>query len=192
MELREVFFGEGDGKNYAVLCHPEDAKYPISSVFQDANNDGSAPAVFKLLDCDHVLESGKSVADRFKLKVKQRPTVFVSGKNGPPKQVCDLWFGKKIVKGKKKNGTTHLTTPFPTPLFNLLSFTYSLLDWKGSCQASQDRKHACQGIEEFVGPKSGEDRNDPRFTHQVFGQRGLWLVVEGCQNIAQLCQGCYV
>jgi len=103
LELREVFFGEGDGKNYAVLCHPEDAKYPISSVFQDANNDGSAPAVFKLLDCDHVLESGKSVADRFKLKVKQRPTVFVSGKNGPPKQVPakHLKTGNMLVKALK-------------------------------------------------------------------------------------------
>ena len=87
MELREVFFGEGEGKNYAVLCHPETAKYPVSSVFQDASSDSSAPAEFRLLDCDHVLSSEKNVFDRFKLNKKQRPTIFVSGKVGPPKQV---------------------------------------------------------------------------------------------------------
>jgi len=89
LELREVFFGEGDGKNYAVLCHPEDATYPISSVFQDASNDGSAPAVFKLLDCNHVLSSEKTVFQRFKLNEKNRPVIFVSGRVGQPKQVRD-------------------------------------------------------------------------------------------------------
>lgn len=87
LELREVFFGEGDGKNYAVLCHPEDATYPISSVFSEASADGSAPAEFRLLDCSHVLSSEKNVFDRFKLKDKPRPTIFVSGKVGSPKQV---------------------------------------------------------------------------------------------------------
>ena len=87
LELRELFFGEGDGKNYAVLCHPEDANYPISSVFNEASMDGSAPAEFRLLDCNHVLSSEKNVFDRFNLKDKPRPTIFVSGKVGPPKQV---------------------------------------------------------------------------------------------------------
>ena len=103
MELRETFFGEGDGKNYAVLCHPEDAKYPVSSVFQDASNDGSAPAEFRLLDCDHVLSSEKTVYERFKLNKKQRPTIFVSGKAGPPKQVPSkhLKTGSMLVKALK-------------------------------------------------------------------------------------------
>ena len=87
LELRELFFGEGDGKNYAVLCHPEDANYPISSVFSEASIDGSAPAEFRLLDCNHILSSEKNVFDRFNLKDKPRPTIFVSGKVGPPKQV---------------------------------------------------------------------------------------------------------
>jgi hypothetical protein len=87
MELRETFFGEGEGKNYAVLCHPEDAKFPVSSVFQDASNDGSAPAEFRVLDCDHLLSSEKTVYERFNLKKEQRPVIFVSGKGGPPKQV---------------------------------------------------------------------------------------------------------
>eukprot|EP00586_Coscinodiscus_wailesii_P000859 CAMPEP_0172490078 /NCGR_PEP_ID=MMETSP1066-20121228/20437_1 /TAXON_ID=671091 /ORGANISM="Coscinodiscus wailesii, Strain CCMP2513" /LENGTH=422 /DNA_ID=CAMNT_0013258383 /DNA_START=95 /DNA_END=1363 /DNA_ORIENTATION=- len=90
--LREVFFGEGVGKNYAVLCHtpPEkagDGTLPVSSVFQDARNDGTAPASFYLLDCEHVLPSGKSVAERFELDLTKRPTVFVSGKVGAPRQV---------------------------------------------------------------------------------------------------------
>jgi hypothetical protein len=87
--LREIFFGEAHGKNYAVLCHDgENSKIPVSSVFQDANNDGSAPVEFRLLDCNHMLkESEKTVADRFKLNLKTRPTVFVSGQVGPPKQV---------------------------------------------------------------------------------------------------------
>lgn len=95
LALREVFFGEGaSGKDYAVLCHPEakdgSVGLPISSVFQDASDDGSAPAEFVLMDCDYILpESGKSIYDKFKLNKKKRPTVFVSGKVGPPKQVAE-------------------------------------------------------------------------------------------------------
>ena len=87
LELRQVFFGEETTSNYVVLCHPEDATYPISSVFQDAYNDGSAPAEFRVLDCKHILSSEKTVYERFKLDEKKRPTVFVSGKVGNPKQV---------------------------------------------------------------------------------------------------------
>jgi len=93
LALREVFFGEGaGGKDYAVLCHPE-AKdggvgLPVSSVFQDSRDDGSAPVEYVLLDCDHVLpESNKSIYDKFKLDKKKRPTIFVSGKVGAPRQV---------------------------------------------------------------------------------------------------------
>lgn len=92
LALREVFFGEGVGKNYAVLCHAPPASdggsnIPVSSVFQDARADGSALADFVLVDCGHMLPSGKTVADRFELDLKKRPTVFVSGKLGPPKQI---------------------------------------------------------------------------------------------------------
>lgn len=93
LALRDVFFGEGpSGKDYAVLCHPEakdgSVGLPVSSVFQDSHDDGSAPAEYVLMDCDHVLpESGKSIYDKFKINKKKRPTVFVSGKVGPPKQV---------------------------------------------------------------------------------------------------------
>ena len=93
LALREVIFGEGSaGKDYAVLCHP-DAKagsvgLPVSSVFQDSRDDGSAPVEYVLVDCDHVLpESGKSIYEKFNLNKKKRPVVFVSGKVGPPKQV---------------------------------------------------------------------------------------------------------
>ena len=75
-----------------MLCHP-DAKagsvgLPVSSVFQDSRDDGSAPVEYVLVDCDHVLpESGKSIYEKFNLNKKKRPVVFVSGKVGPPKQV---------------------------------------------------------------------------------------------------------
>ena len=93
LALRDVFFGEGiSGKDYAVLCHPEakdgSVGLPVSSVFQDSHDDGSAPATYALIDCDHILpDSGKSIYEKFKLNKKKRPTVFVSGKVGPPKQV---------------------------------------------------------------------------------------------------------
>lgn len=93
LELREIFFGEDvstGNTNYAVLCYPENAMYPISSVFQDAANDGSAPAQFRVMDCDVPMpgsEEGKTVIGRFKLSKKTRPVVFVSGAMGPPKQV---------------------------------------------------------------------------------------------------------
>jgi len=93
LALREVFYGEGAlGKDYAVLCHTEakdgSAGLPVSSVFQDSNDDGSAPADYVLMDCDYILpDSGKSIYEKFKINKKKRPTVFVSGKVGPPKQV---------------------------------------------------------------------------------------------------------
>ena len=95
LELREVLFGEdtatGNNQNYAVLCYPETTMYPISSVFQDAANDGSAPANFRLLDCETPLSfsesSNKSINERFKFNTKTKPVVFVSGSIGTPKQV---------------------------------------------------------------------------------------------------------
>jgi hypothetical protein len=101
LELRQVLFGEGfveegqtaaaaAAQNYAVLCHPETATYPISSVFQDAAKEGSAPAIFRVMDCDTVMAgSDKTLKQRFQksLNDKIRPMVFVSGKQGPPKQV---------------------------------------------------------------------------------------------------------
>ena len=95
--LREVFFAEVTGKqSYAVLCHDADSKAPISSVFSDAFSGGSSPAIFRILDCNYVLpESGKTIAQRFKLDLGKRPTIFVSGAVGEPKQVrvrgCHLY-----------------------------------------------------------------------------------------------------
>ena len=93
LEIREVFFGEDvstGNTNYAVLCYPESALFPISSVFQDAASDGSAPAQFRVMDCDVPMpgsDEGKTVVGRFKLNKKTRPVVFVSGAIGSPKQV---------------------------------------------------------------------------------------------------------
>ena len=94
--LREVFFGEGQGKNYAVLCHTlpkeNEKSLPISSVFQDAMDEitsgtTSPIAEFVLMDCNYELPSGQSIAKRFKLNTSKRPTIFISGKIGEPKQV---------------------------------------------------------------------------------------------------------
>ena len=104
LELRDVFFGEGSnsGQNYVVLCHSdENSKIPISSVFADASNDNSVPAEFKLVDCEYTLpSSGKTIAERFKLKLKERPTIFISGAIGAPQQVPSkhLKTGKMLVK----------------------------------------------------------------------------------------------
>ena len=94
LEFREVFFGEDpttpSNTNYAVLCYPENAVFPVSSVFRDAANDGSAPCHFRLLDCDAALpfsKDHKSTVKRFGLNKKTRPVVFVSGAMGEPKQV---------------------------------------------------------------------------------------------------------
>mmetsp|Transcript_41148 Transcript_41148/g.98541 ORF Transcript_41148/g.98541 Transcript_41148/m.98541 type:complete len:497 (+) Transcript_41148:244-1734(+) len=137
LSLRQVVFGEGEGeeshgdaagdaagggagadttqKNFVVLCHPESANWPISSVFSDAasqlmKNNGLA-AEFRVVDCESPLPSssdGKTLAERFKLNVKTRPTVFVSGKIGQPKQVPSkhLKTGKMLAKA-----LTNLLTP---------------------------------------------------------------------------------
>ena len=98
-----MFFGEGGtGKSYVVLCHADSSRLPISSVFQDAFGiAGSSVADFRLLDCQHVLQpSGKTVAERFALDVKQRPTIFISGATGEPKQIPSkhLKTGKMLAK----------------------------------------------------------------------------------------------
>lgn len=102
LEIRDVFFGEGGtGKSYVVLCNDETSNIPISSVFQDAFNDGTASAEFRLINCNHVLQpSGKTVAERFSLDIKQRPTIFVSGTVGEPKQIPSkhLKTGGMLVK----------------------------------------------------------------------------------------------
>ena len=97
MALREVLFGEGHGLNYVVLCNtqpPEDSTtkpLPISSVFQDSmeelspkggddsNSKNKKVANFVLMDCNHKLPtSGKTIAQKFHLDLKQRPTIFLS------------------------------------------------------------------------------------------------------------------
>ena len=96
LALRDVFFGEGaSGKKDGPVG------LPISSVFQDSSDDGSAPVEYVLIDCDHILpDSGKSIYEKFKLNKKKRPTVFVSGKVGPPKQVPEkhLKTGSMLTK----------------------------------------------------------------------------------------------
>jgi hypothetical protein len=99
LALREVFFAEVTGKqSYVVLCHEDSSttttsntknnNIPISSVFADAYAEKSTSAIFRLLDCRHVLpDSGKTIAERFQLDLTKRPTIFVSGAVGEPKQV---------------------------------------------------------------------------------------------------------
>lgn len=101
MEVREVFFGEGNtGKSYVVLCSDENSNIPVSSVFADAAKQTSHLAQFRLMDCNASLQSGKTVAERFKLNIKERPTIFISGAVGEPKQVPSkhLKTGKMLVK----------------------------------------------------------------------------------------------
>jgi len=109
LALREVFFGEGQGKNYVVLCNTlpaEDSSVTpekISSVFQDAADElspSSSIGEFVLMDCNTSLPSGKTVAERFNLNTKKRPTIFVSGKLGAPMQIPEkhLITGNILVK----------------------------------------------------------------------------------------------
>jgi hypothetical protein len=110
-ELREVFFGEGTGKSYVVLCHKEESKIPISSVFEGAHKDKSSPAEFRLLDCDHTLaSSGKTIAERFKLDLKQRPTIFLSGAVGPPQQISSKHLKTSAMLGKLLRGKLEART----------------------------------------------------------------------------------
>ena len=101
LAMREVFFGEGDGKNYIALCHTPATKggqeLPLSSVFIEASTEGSVKGEFVLVDCAHKLESGKTVAERFDLDLTKRPTIFVSGKVGSPKQVSLIKISSTLV-----------------------------------------------------------------------------------------------
>lgn len=98
-----MFVEEGLNKNYVVLCHEEDSKIPISSVFSDAYRSGKAPAEFRIIDCDSILPGiGQSIVERFKFDNIENPIIFVSGVkiNGEPQQipVKHLKTGKMLVK----------------------------------------------------------------------------------------------
>jgi len=102
--LREVFFGELSGtKNYATLCSKEEDTH-LSSVFTEASVGGTT-AEFRLLDCSYKLpDSGKTIAERFKLNLKKRPTIFMSGATvGEPKQIPEkhLKTGGMLIKALK-------------------------------------------------------------------------------------------
>lgn len=93
-----------------VLCHTLPAEdsgkkaLPISSVFQDSMDDFQSNnnnlVSFSLMDCTHTLPSGTAIHEKFKLNLKKRPTIFVSGKVGPPKQIPDkhLKTGNMLTK----------------------------------------------------------------------------------------------
>lgn len=102
LSLREVFFGEGHGQSYVVLCNtppkeddPKAKPSHISSVFQDAmdeiSNSNKDQVQFVLMDCTHTLPtSGKTIAQKFKLDLKQRPSIFISSPkldSNVPKQI---------------------------------------------------------------------------------------------------------
>jgi hypothetical protein len=84
------------------LCNDEKSSIPISSVFQDALKSGSTTATFRLIDCNHVLPaSGKTIAERFSLDLKTRPTIFISGAAvSEPTQIPEkhLKSGKTLAK----------------------------------------------------------------------------------------------
>jgi len=94
--------------NYAVLCYPSTALYPISSVFQDSANDGSVPNLeYRVIDCETPMtfsKEKKTIFERFEqLDSKNRPVVFVSGVMGPPKQVPSKFLktGAMLTKALK-------------------------------------------------------------------------------------------
>ena len=66
----------------------------------ELHSTNNALASFSLMDCAYTLPSGKTIQDKFKLNPKKRPTIFVSGKVGPPKQVPekDLKTGHMLTK----------------------------------------------------------------------------------------------
>merc|ERR1719491_1431201 len=94
--------------NYAVLCYPSTALYPISSVFQDSANEGAVPNLeYRVIDCETPMtfsKEKKTIFERFEqLDAKNRPVVFVSGVMGPPKQVPSKFLktGAMLTKALK-------------------------------------------------------------------------------------------
>jgi len=83
---------------------------PISSVFQDAFSEASSIAEFRLIDCNYVLpSSGKTIVERFNLDTKVRPTIFISGAVGEPKQIPSkhLKTGAMLAKGLRSKLVPH-------------------------------------------------------------------------------------
>lgn len=148
IQLREVLFGEmrrdtvisaTDGnqpneqqkaKNYVVLCHSDDtgdkANKHLSSVFIEAKQNAYKElADFVLMDCDYILPSGKSIAKRFDLDLKIRPTIFVSGRFGSPKQILSKYLktGPMLLKLLKQ-----MIEPHPTKISNTKNLKATCLD----------------------------------------------------------------
>jgi hypothetical protein len=162
LALREVFFAEETGKqSYVVLCHDDQNQNQhaknlpmISSVFADAfaeksslsSSSSSPPPLFRLLDCRHVLpDSGKTIAERFQLDLNKRPTIFVSGAVGEPKQVS-ISIDYSMYNPSYACTCTYTYTLIP-------SFQH-LLD---ILQTSQNWQNANQVTQKYVRTKSCEN-----------------------------------
>jgi len=77
------------------------------------------------MDCDYILPSGKSIAKRFDLDLTIRPTIFVSGRFGNPKQIPAKYLktGPMLVKLLKQ-----MLEPHPTKISNTKNLKASCLD----------------------------------------------------------------
>jgi len=118
-------------KNYVVLCHSDDSASEgsskhLSSVFVEAKEGAYKElADFVLMDCGFILPSGKSIAERFDLDLKIRPTIFVSGKYGQPKQIPakHLKTGPMLLKLLRQ-----MIEPHPTKISSTKVLKASCLD----------------------------------------------------------------
>jgi hypothetical protein len=166
-EMQELLYS--DTKNYAVLCHNDDAsKLPISSVFQDSSADGKAPVQYRIMDCqtpwmDKTLPDTTTTttttptttatmtfAKRFKLDLTKRPTIFVSGQNGEPKQVPQkhLKTGSMLTKTLQNLLETRSTTIGTTQDLRVkcLNQPYCALLLKGTKTVDTATKKAYQTL----------------------------------------------
>ena len=168
-EMQELLYS--DTKNYAVLCHDDASKLPLSSVFQDSSADGKAPVQYRIMDCQtpwvdrsstdtstttdtdtttDTTTTTTTFAKRFKLDLNKRPTIFVSGQHGEPKQVPQkhLKTGSMLTKTLQNLLETRSTTIGTTQDLRVkcLNQPYCALLLKGTKTVDTNTKKAYQKL----------------------------------------------
>lgn len=82
--LKTLLLGEDPGVFY---CHRGGRKEKAPAVYNELHSELGSQMNFAMLNCSQLLPSGKKISDRFKLKMKEKPTIFATSPWGKPKQI---------------------------------------------------------------------------------------------------------
>lgn len=82
--LKLLLMGEDPGVFY---CHRGGRREEVPQVFNELNSELGSYMNFAVLNCSQVLPSGKTIYERFRINLNEKPTVFATVPWGKPRQI---------------------------------------------------------------------------------------------------------